>query len=330
MSLAARIAWDDTILPFQLDRADIRGRVARLDSTLVTILAQHDYPRPVAALVAEAALLTALIGQTIKLRWKLSLQVRGQGPIRLIANDYFGPPAEGEPARIRAYAGYDAEALAASAERPFDLIGEGLFAILIDQGPGTSPYQGITPVAGQSLADCAETYFAQSEQLPTRFALAMAEAREPGAEARWRGGGVMLQHMPTGARATDQGATGFDGLLAAEDVLGGADAENWRRAVTLLETADEVELMGPHVGSDGLLLRLFHEEAPRVFAAQPVQFGCTCAPEKVVASLAEWSHEEIAAMTTPEGLVTADCQFCGAHYAFDPADLGAGSGDPAA
>ena len=116
MSLAARIAWDDTILPFQLDRADIRGRVARLDATLETILAQHEYPRPVAALVAEAALLTALIGQTIKLRWKLSLQVRGQGPIRLIATDYFGPSAEGEPARLRAYAGYEAEGIAAAGD----------------------------------------------------------------------------------------------------------------------------------------------------------------------------------------------------------------------
>ena len=101
MSLAARIAWDDTILPFQLDRADIRGRVARLDATLETILAQHEYPRPVAALVAEAALLTALIGQTIKLRWKLSLQIRGDGPIRIIATDYYGPSAEGEPAHGR-------------------------------------------------------------------------------------------------------------------------------------------------------------------------------------------------------------------------------------
>ncbi len=329
MSLAARIAWDDTILPFQLDRADIRGRVARLDATLETILAQHDYPAPVAALVAEATLLTALIGQTVKLRWKLSLQVRGQGAIRLIATDYFGPPVEGEPARIRAWAGYDAEALAAGEGRPFDLIGEGLFAILIDQGPGTTPYQGITPVAGASLAECAETYFAQSEQLPTRFALAMAEAREPGAESRWRGGGVMLQHMPKGVRSADQGATGFDGLLAAADVLDGADADNWRRTVTLLETAEEVELIGPLVGSDALLLRLFHEEVPRVFEPQPVTFGCTCSPEKVVASLAECSAEEIAGMTTPEGVVTADCQFCGAHYRFDPADLGAGSGDPA-
>ena len=182
MTLAGRIAWDDTILPFQLDRAGVRGRVARLDSVLETILGQHDYPAPVAALVAEAALLTALIGQTIKLRWKLSLQVRGQGPIRLIATDYFGPAAEGLPARMRAYAGFDAAGVAAGTARPFDLLGEGVFAILIDQGEG-SPYQGITPIAGGALADCAETYFAQSEQLPTRFALAVGEATEPGGPA---------------------------------------------------------------------------------------------------------------------------------------------------
>ena len=111
MTLAGRIAWDDTILPFQLDRADIRGRVGRLDAVLETILGQHDYPAPVAALVAEAALITALIGQTIKLRWKLSLQIRGDGPVRLIATDYFGPCEKGQPARMRAYAGFDAAAL---------------------------------------------------------------------------------------------------------------------------------------------------------------------------------------------------------------------------
>ena len=212
MTLAGRIAWDDTILPFQLDRADIRGRVGRLDSVLETILGQHDYPAPVAALVAEAALITALIGQTIKPRWKLSLQVRGDGPVRLIATDYFGPSAEGEPAKMRAYAGFDAERVAAaSVARPFDLLGKGVFAILIDQGPGTAPYQGMTPITGDSLADCAETYFAQSEQLPTRFALAMGEALEPGGAAHWRGGGVLLQHMPKASPHAKQEATGSTG-----------------------------------------------------------------------------------------------------------------------
>ena len=114
MTLAEKIAWDDTVLPFQLDRSDIRGRVARLDGVLEEVLSQHDYPTKVEALVAEAAVLTALIGQTIKLRWKLSLQIRGEGAIRLIATDYFGPSDEGEPARIRAYASYDHNEVALS------------------------------------------------------------------------------------------------------------------------------------------------------------------------------------------------------------------------
>ena len=91
MTLGQTIAWDDTVLPFQLDRSDIRGRVARLDGVLQQVLSQHDYPPAIEALVAEAVTLTALIGQTIKLRWKLSLQVRGDGPARLIATDYYAP-----------------------------------------------------------------------------------------------------------------------------------------------------------------------------------------------------------------------------------------------
>ena len=330
MSLAGQIAWDDSVLPFQLDRADVRGRVARLDRVLETILGQHAYPTPVAALVAEAALLTALIGQTIKLRWKLSLQIRGEGAIRLIATDYFGPAAEGEPARMRAYAGFDAAAVAmADGAPPFEMIGGGVFGILIDQGPGTSPYQGITPIAGRSLADCAETYFAQSEQLPTRFALAMGEAAEPGGAPRWRGGGVMVQHMPATRLSALGEASGFDGLLAPEDLLDGAAAEDWNRVLALLATVEATELVGPHVGPDRLLLRLFHEEGPRVFPAQPLRFGCTCGRDKVVRSLAACSPGEIAAMTTPEGRITADCQFCGAHYELDPAELGAEAGRPA-
>ena len=111
MTSALQIAWDDTVLPFQLDRSDIRGRVARLDGALDQILQQHDYPSPIEALVAEAAVLTALIGQSMKLRWKLSLQIRGKGPARLIATDYYGPSDDGAPAHIRAYASYDAERL---------------------------------------------------------------------------------------------------------------------------------------------------------------------------------------------------------------------------
>jgi molecular chaperone Hsp33 len=322
MTIGAQIAWDDTVLPFQLDRSDIRGRVARLDGTLDRILAQHDYPAPVEALVAEAALLTALIGQTIKLRWKLSLQIRGDGPARLIATDYFGPGENGEPARIRAYASFDPDRLDPDGAA-FPQIGTGFFAILLDQGQGTLPYQGITPIAGGSLSACAETYFAQSEQLPTRFALSFGRASMPGGASGWRAGGVMVQSMPKASPfLADKGGSGDGGLLVAADMLSGDEEEHWNRVNLLLDTVEAMELVGPAVQPTDLLVRLFHEEGPRVFPAQQVRFGCTCSEEKVRNALSIYSARDIARMITPEGVVTADCQFCGAHYRLDPATLG--------
>ena len=323
MTDATTHIWDDTVLPFQLDASDIRGRVARLDGVLDQVLAQHDYPPQIEALVAEMALLTALIGQTVKLRWKLSLQVRGDGPARLIATDYYGPAEEGGPARIRAYASFDRDRLAQQVtDAPFDLVGKGYFAILIDQGTDMQPYQGITPLAGGSLSACAETYFAQSEQIPTRFALAYGRSTLPGGDEGWRAGGVMLQHMPKASPFATGEATGEGGLLAAADLLDEDDGENWRRANLLLDTTEETELIGPTVGQTDLLLRLFHEEGPRVFDPQPVRFGCTCSAERVRESLSIYSAKDIAHMTTDAGIVTADCQFCGAHYEFEPRTLG--------
>lgn len=320
--LGSQLAWDDTVLPFQLDRSDIRGRVARLDGVLDRVLAQHAYPPQVEALVAEAALITALIGQTIKLRWRLSLQIRGTGAVRMIATDYYGPTEDGQAARIRAYANFDEDALVDGAD-PFSLIGEGYFTILIDQGAGMVPYQGITPLTGRSLSACAETYFAQSEQLPTRFALSYGRSQSPGTAARWRAGGVMLQHMPKSSlEVAAEGGSGEGGLLSHADILAGEEGENWTRANLLLDTVEELELIGPSVHPTDLLVRLFHEEGPRVFEAQPVRFGCSCSAEKVRQSLSIYSAKDIAYMTTPEGILTADCQFCGAHYEFDPKTLG--------
>jgi len=323
MTLGAQIAWDDTVLPFQLDLSDIRGRVARLDGVLDKVLAQHDYPPLIEALVAEMALLTALIGQTVQLRWKLSLQVRGDGPARLIATDYYGPTEAGAPARIRAYASYD-KARLDHAAAPFSQIGKGYFAILIDQGEGTAPYQGITPIAGNSLAACAETYFAQSEQLPTRFQLSYGRSILAGGREGWRAGGVMLQHMPKASpfvAAADAGS-GEGGLLQPADILDGDAGENWSRANILLDTVEALELIGPMLSPTDLLVRLFHAEGPRVYDPQPVTFGCSCSADKVRQSLSIYSSKDIAHMTTEDGIVTADCQFCGAHYEFDPATLG--------
>ncbi len=321
MTLGSKLAWDDTVLPFQLDNSDIRGRVARLDNVLDGVLKQHAYPPQVEALVAEMALLTAMIGQTIKLRWKLSLQVQSKGAVRMIATDYFGPTAEGEPAMIRAYASYDADKLTNRA--PFDQVGEGYFAILIDQGKGMAPYQGITPLAGGSLRACAEAYFAQSEQLPTRFALSFGKSTEASGGEHWRAGGVMLQHMPKASPfAKGAEGSGEEGLLHARDLIDGDDKENWNRVNLLLDTVEDLELIGPSVAPTDLLVRLFHEETPRVFEGQPVRFGCTCSEERVRQSLSIYSARDIEKMTTEDGRVTADCQFCSAHYDLDPATVG--------
>ncbi len=321
MTIGSQIAWDDTVLPFQLDASGIRGRVARLDGVLDQVLKQHAYPSVIEALVAEMAVLTALIGQTIKLRWKLSLQVRGKGAARLIATDYYGPTEDGEPARIRAYASYDVDRLDPAAS-PFSQIGEGYFAVMLDQGEGMLPYQGFTPIAGGSLSSCAESYFAQSEQIPTRFQLAFGESAEPGRPMHWRAGGIMLQHMPAvGGVAAEQGS-GEGGLLTHADILGGAQSEDWNRANLLLDTVEVLEMIGPSVTPADLLVRLFHEESPRVFDSQPVRFGCSCNEDKVRNTMSIYSQKDIAKMTTEAGVVTADCQFCGAHYELDPKTLG--------
>ena len=319
MTQGNKIAWDDTVLPFQLDASDIRGRVARLDGVLEGILRQHDYPEKVEALVAEMALLTALIGQTIKLRWNLQLQVQSNGPVRMIATDYYGPTEDGEPARIRAYARYDADRITDGPA--FDQVGEGYFAIMIDQGNGMTPYQGITPLTGKSLSECAEAYFAQSEQLPTRFELSFGKSTSPGEDEHWRAGGVMLQHMPKASPFAAQGE-GSGEVLQATDLVDGEEGDNWRRVNVLLDTVDELELIGPSLPPTDLLKRLFHEEMPRVFDAQAVRFGCTCSEDRVRQSLSIYSAGDIETMTTDDGRVTADCQFCGAHYDLDPKTVG--------
>lgn len=311
--------WDDTVLPFQLDNSDIRGRIARLDTALAGILEQHNYPPQVEALVAEMALLTALIGQTMKLQWKLQLQVQSKGPVRMISTDYYGPETDGGPARIRAYASYDADRLTDGA--PIDQIGDGYFAVMIDQGQGSTPYQGIAPLSDESLSKSAEGYFAQSEQLPTRFELSFGKSTTADAPEHWRAGGVMLQHMPKASPFVAQ-VEGSGETLQPVDLLEDGEKENWHRVNVLLDTVDDLELIGPTLEPSDVLLRLFHEEGPRVFDKQRVHFGCTCSEDRVRQSLSIYSAKDIETMTTEEGRVTADCQFCGAHYDLDPATVG--------
>jgi len=132
----------------------------------------------------------------------------------------------------------------------------------------------------------------------------------------------MVQHMPKASPLMDDGGTGEGGLLQAQDLLSDDAAENWNRATILMDSAEEIEMIGPHVGQERLLHRLFHQEEPRIFPAQSIEFGCTCGEDKVRQTMSIYSAKEIKVMTADNGMVTADCQFCGAHYELEPSTLG--------
>ena len=310
------------VLPFQLERPNVRGRFTRLDSVIENILEQHNYPSIVEALITEATILTVLIGQMVKLNWRLSLQIRGDGPIRLIATDYYGPSEEGLPAQIRAYASYDKEKIDINSD-PFTQIGTGYFAVIINQDKNMSPYQGITPLSGGSLSSSAEAYFFQSEQIPTKFCIAYGTTQLPLEKLSLRAGGIMLQHMPNASPLIKQKPS-----LQSEDLskeinpLDEGLKENWARVGILLDTIEDLELIGPSLSFEQVLYRLFHDEIIQTSNSQSVNFGCTCSEDKVRQSMSIYSTKDLKHMTKADGSLTADCQFCGAHYILDPTTLG--------
>ena len=271
-------------------------------------------------------MLNGLICQTIKLRWRLSLQIRTDGPISLIATDYFGPDNEAGVARLRGYASYDKKKIKNFDSSNFTKFAKGYFAILIDQGPNTEPYQGITPLGGGSLAECAQTYFMQSEQLPTMFKIIVSQTKLIGEAIRWRAAGIMLQHLPRNSfNKSEKNSTfnkNFDDVNQYDELGSGTDEDNWSRVGILADTVDEIELIGPHTGSLEVLNRLFHQEGIVVYSKKNIEFGCTCSRMKVVNAMSIYSSKDIKTMINKDGIVTADCQFCGNNYRFDPTELG--------
>jgi molecular chaperone Hsp33 len=297
------IPLDDLAAPFQIEDQPVRGRLARLGATIDEILTRHDYPPAVANLLGETCALAALVGSSLKFDGRLIVQAQGDGPVSYVVADY---DTEGA---LRGYCRYDeerlAEASAGAGLKPLGakaLLGAGVFIMTIDQGADTERYQGVTPIEGETLALCAERYFAQSEQTPTRVRLAVGQA-DDGHGPKWRAGGVLLQNI-------------------AEDEARGATAEAWREAQFLFETIGEDELIDPVLTPETLLYRLFHEQGVRLFPARPLKAFCRCSEERILAVLQSFGQEERADMVEPDGRIHVTCEYCSRTYKVEPAAVG--------
>ena len=288
---------DNLVAAFQIGEQPVRGRVARLGAMVDDILTRHAYPEPVADLLGEACALAALVGASLKFDGRLILQAQGDGPVAFVVADYDTSGA------LRGYCRFDAERVAEASKgftRPGakTLLGGGTFIMTIDQGPDMDRYQGITPIEGETLALCAEHYFAQSEQTPTRVRLGVGQVKD-GDTLSWRAGGVLLQNI-------------------AEDEARGSTREAWDTAQALFETVGEDELIDPALPPDRLLYRLFHEEGVRLFQPKPLMAFCRCSAERIEGVLKSFPLEERAEMVEADGKIRVTCEFCSRTYELDP------------
>jgi molecular chaperone Hsp33 len=276
----------DSLARFLLPGAGVRGVRVHLDDAWAQIRARAaDLPATAVELLGEAAAAAALFTGHAKVDGRLSVQLRGTGPLRTLFAECtaagtlrgIAQVAEGgEPARdLRA-------------------MGEGaVLAITIENpaGPGREPvrYQGLVPLESDSLAGAFEDYFRQSEQLPTRILLAADEAGAAG---------LMLQKLPGDA----------------------GDDDGWARAGALFDTLSPAELLAWPTAT--LLHRLFHEESPQALGERPLRFACSCSRERVGAMLRSLGRDEAeAAMEANGGEVRVRCEFCGETYDFDPGQI---------
>lgn len=310
-------AGDDHVVPFEVGPLDVRGRAVQLGPMLDAILARHDYPDAVARLLAEACVVTVLLGTSLKFDGKFILQTRTDGPLDMLVADFTTPGA------LRAYARFDAdrvdELVAAGDVSDEALLGSGVLALTIDQGAHTQSYQGIVQLDGTSLEEAARTYFRQSEQIPTDLRLAVAKQVMPGGRQQWRAGGLLAQFLPEASermRVPDLPGGDGDPVEATHDPVD----NSWQELLALLATVERTELIDPTVGAERLLYRLFHEHGVRVFGGVRVADQCSCSEDKVRGILKGFSAEEIDS-SIENGKIRVDCEFCSTRYEFDPAEF---------
>lgn len=296
--IAADETGNDQVLSLTIPSRDARGRVVRLGPVLETILAAHAYPPAITLLLAEALVVTALIGSLLKNGdGQVTMQAQTAGGIvEMLVCDY----RSGE---LRGYVRHDAERLAQLGANPslYALFGKGYLAITFDVASTRQRYQGIVPLEGSTLAEACESYFAQSEQVPTLIRVAVRSTGS-GCVA----GGLLMQHLA-------EGEEGRERLHVR------MDHPEWDHVAALAGSIRHDELVDPGLSLEALVWRLFHEEAEvRVEQGPPLVRGCRCSLEHYAGVIASFPEADQLDMRNDAGVIVIDCAFC--SKAFELAD----------
>lgn len=294
---------NDVIQPFRLETSNVRGRMVRVSEVLEKIMTQHNYPPPVSALLSEVVVVCLLLSAMLKYKGIFTLQLKGDGPIRMLVADVT------DQGKVRAYAGFDENAVKKAAKRKKDvhnhyyhLLGKGYIAFTVDAETAESRYQGIVELKGKSIMDAVQHYLTQSEQIKTSFKLAVHPQ-----DQHWCAAAIMIQQMP------EEEA----GKYAASEV----SIEDWTRAVMLLETCTEGEMLSPVLHSADVLYRLFNEDGVRVYSPTHVRFKCRCNRDKVINVIRTIPQQELYDVCAKEGHVSIKCEFCSEDYIFEKKHL---------
>jgi molecular chaperone Hsp33 len=286
----------DSLRRFVFERYPFRGQLVHLGPAWRAMMENHDYPAEVRDTLGEAVAATALLAATLKFEGRLSLQLRGTGPMHLMLVECTDGLGVRAVARFR-----DPPAIRDLRQ----LSGNGTLTVTLEGEDLANRYQGVVPLAGERMSDCLRDYFENSEQLPTRLWL-----RADGEQAS----GLLLQRLPVTTRpatATESGAGGV-----AEDEIEDA----WRRVQLVADTVTDPELAS--LSDRELLRRLFAEDDVRMFEAAPVFFRCSCSRSRVETMLRALGREEVDSILSERSSVEVRCEFCNRAYRFDPVDAG--------
>lgn len=280
----------DRLIGFTIPSRDARGRIVRLDDTLETILSAHAYPAPITHLLAEALVLTVLLGGLVKgENSQLTMQAQTEnGAVRLLVCDY-------RAGQLRGYVDFDRDALEELGANPTleTLFGKGYLAITFDVAGEGGRYQGIVPLEGSSLSEACENYFAQSEQVPTRIRVAVRSSGD-GCKAA----GLLVQHLPDGEEGRERLHARFD-------------HPHWEHISIMAGSIRHDELLDAALSMEALVWRLFHEEEEvRVQAGTSIERGCRCSEAHYREVLAKFPESELAEMQDETGTINVDCAFC--------------------